>query len=152
MGMSVHGDCLVIRNIINMKLVVLFLACLTVAYGQIVTPACTCGYFVTVGDLEEEVKHLPKIETADCDDLDACVSACSKESNTFSGNMELDHELDNGYTFGQDLCISAMTRFHPFLHKEKVYTYANLCNGPWKWTGDQSDGELCCNMGHQHAC
>merc|ERR1719244_1690232 len=70
-----------------------------------------------------------------------------------SDNGDLDHELPNGYTVGQELCIG-LNNGHGIdnCFREPVYVYSNTCDGPWIWDGLTTLQELCCHEGRHHDC
>merc|ERR1712033_147487 len=87
-----------------------------------------------------------------CDTHDECLERCADEVNEYTNNGDLDSPFPGGFTVGQELCLSAAEHGHTYAHFESVYGYANVCDGPWDYTGVQMQGMICCYDGHYHKC
>merc|ERR1712002_116334 len=129
---------------------ILLLGIVASVYGQ-AFPECRCGFFVTFFTTEIEIHRLPAINLASCDEVDECVVACRAEADKLSGHGDLHYELSNGYSVGQELCIGALTFFMPQVN-DIVHGYANVCHGPWMYTGFSCKQKLCCHFGRHYEC
>ncbi|CAL4083770.1 unnamed protein product [Meganyctiphanes norvegica] len=136
-----------------MKVAVALLAATFVALANASLPTCRCGAFITVNTVEYEVYELPPFEDIDCDTPNACRARCKKEFEKATGDGDLNHDLPNGYTVGQEICI-AMSNHHGLhnVRDEPVYSYFNLCDTLWQYDGETSTNNLCCHEGHYHDC
>ncbi|CAL4083768.1 unnamed protein product [Meganyctiphanes norvegica] len=117
------------------------------------THTCNCGAFITLDHAEYEIHRLPPFDALSCDDIKECKTSCAGEWKKMTGNGDLEHELANGFTVGQELCIG-LNNGHGIdsCYKETVYVFSNTCDGPWIWDGVNSIDELCCHDGHYHDC
>ncbi|CAL4096195.1 unnamed protein product [Meganyctiphanes norvegica] len=121
--------------------------------AQIIHPyECHCGVFVSYPAGVSEVYRMEPLHLEGCDDASLCTQACTDEWNTLTNNGDLTTELPNGYTLGQDICLSAVEHFIPFLNDEPGFVNARLCEGNWKDTGLSTRQNICCNAGHNYDC
>merc|ERR1712142_1411621 len=80
-------------------------------------PTCYCGAFITLeGEgIMYQIHSLPSIEVGSCGNaavVEECMEACAAEWIAFSGNGDFQHQLPNGYTVGQELCIGLVNGGH----------------------------------------
>merc|ERR1719495_2484307 len=133
----------------------IFIAALALAGAQDPPPIpiCNCGAFITLDEAEKEIHRLPPIDGFNCEDNRECRQACRAEWNRITNNGDLDHELENGYSVGEELCIG-LNNGHGIdsCEWEPVYVYSNTCDGPWEWDGETSAQDLCCHEGRHVNC
>merc|ERR1712198_41447 len=111
--------------------------------------SCRCGAFITTDTGDRLLYELPAIDVNSCDQHDACKKRCTKEYDTMSGGGDLDFVTEDGETVGQALC----TEIGHHIRNEHVYAFYEICNGPWEFTGEQTQQKLCCDDHHKyHAC
>merc|ERR1711942_281974 len=149
------GLC-VTRTTADMKGYLALAALLSLAalsWAQIIHPyECHCGVFVSYPVGEAEVYRMQPLHLEGCDNVTACTVACSNEWDDLTNNGDLTTELSNGYTLGQDICLSAVEHFIPFRGDEKGFVNARLCEGNWEDTGKATRQNICCNAGHYYDC
>ncbi|XP_042879843.1 uncharacterized protein LOC122258136 [Penaeus japonicus] len=110
------------------------------ATAQLAAP-CRCGAFVTLDASEVMLYELPPVEVNSCDQNKACQNRCFLEFEQLSGGGDLDFVTSTNSSVGQVLCDAAGTA----VETKFVYAYSEICDGPWEWTGDQTEQPLCCS-------
>merc|ERR1711962_1799571 len=139
----------------TMKSLLLTLLLCTLAAGQIITPyECHCGVFRSYPQGESLIYNLPS-HHVDCDSPDVeqqCFDACVQDWDILAGTGDLNQELENGYTLGQDICLGALELGHFNIVDEIGYVYRRACKGTWADTGARTMQYICCNGGHNYEC
>ncbi|XP_076056197.1 uncharacterized protein LOC143034135 [Oratosquilla oratoria] len=111
---------------------------------------CRCGLFTTGQTTAYIVYELPGIDVPNCDYVWTCKGRCIDEFNEMAagGNLYATHPTGNG-TIGQALCDTI-----PWpIDQSTIYLYSEICNGPWRYTGEHSMQMLCCDKdGQQYIC
>ncbi|CAL4100849.1 unnamed protein product, partial [Meganyctiphanes norvegica] len=105
------------KTFITISAIVLSLAALS--WAQIIDPyECHCGVFISTSTGEIEIYHMHPEHVDGCgteESTAACIASCQNEWTGIYKNGDLDGEMDNGYTLGQELCLGAVELFHPFI-------------------------------------
>ncbi|CAL4067262.1 unnamed protein product [Meganyctiphanes norvegica] len=134
--------------------IILSFAALTGA--QIITPyECHCGVFISIPSGEIEVYHMQSAHVDGCGTPEseaACMDNCKNEWTGMYKNGDLDNELENGYSLGQELCLGAVELFHPFILNANGQVFARNCEGNWEDIDMGTNKPLCCTGGHYHEC
>ncbi|KAG7164181.1 uncharacterized protein LOC121871973 [Homarus americanus] len=116
-------------------------------------PECHCGMFITAFHNEYLVHLLPPFDLDDCSAMEACNSKCNDEFDALTGGGYLNYSLNNGFTVGQELCLTMLTEYDiDHVEEETVYGYARQCNGPWDYDGGSTFDQLCCWEGRYYEC
>ncbi|CAL4152429.1 unnamed protein product, partial [Meganyctiphanes norvegica] len=105
---------------------------------------CNCGVFVATKDGESEIYAMETELIGSCDDITACKDECSLQWLMAVEDGDLDAELSNGKTLGEELCHGAHENHHEHVENVVAYVYARACDGPWTPTGDATLQDLCC--------
>lgn len=134
----------------------IFLSVVALSTSQIITPyECHCGVFISLSQGEIEVFHMHPAHVEGCGTPEAeaaCQENCRTEWTSVYKNGDLDAELSNGYSLGQEVCLGAVELFHPFINKENGQVFARNCEGNWEDIGLGTKQQICCNNGHYHEC
>ncbi|KAG7164238.1 uncharacterized protein LOC121871933 [Homarus americanus] len=133
-----------------MKYLVIFLATLSLAWGQEIH--CHCVTAVTVEDGAELIHGLPFTEVVDCSNFEECELRCSEEFTELTNGGDLDFVLDNGKVVGQVACDNLAKEGYQDLEPSEVYMYSSICHGPWLYNGFKSQQKLCCEGGQYTPC
>ncbi|CAL4142785.1 unnamed protein product [Meganyctiphanes norvegica] len=124
-----------------------------ISWAQIIHPyECHCGVFVPYPTGESEVYRMQPLHLESCDNATLCTIACADEWKDLTNHGDLTTLLPNGYTLGQDICLSAIEHFIPFLNDAPGFVNARLCEGNWEDTGLSTRQNICCNSGHYYDC
>merc|ERR1719369_1056360 len=138
-----------------MKILVALLFIWSLARSQIIHPyECKCGVFRSWPQGEAMIYHLPG-HHIDCDSPDRqqqCFDACQQDWDILAGNGDLSHELESGFTLGQEICLGALELGHWNILDEIGSVYARTCNTHWDDTGSATLQYICCHSGHYTPC
>ncbi|XP_076056407.1 uncharacterized protein LOC143034350 [Oratosquilla oratoria] len=111
---------------------------------------CRCGLFTTGQHGEYIVTELPGIDVPSCEYKHTCEGRCIDEYKnlTSKGNLYATSPTGTG-TVGQLLCDHI-----PYpIDQSLLYLYSEICNGPWRYSGEHTMQMLCCDKdGNQYAC
>ncbi|XP_071537240.1 uncharacterized protein [Panulirus ornatus] len=136
-----------------MKTIGLLLLAIALVWAEDDRPNCSCGMYIQKDDIIRRVYRLDPFQVDNCDAWDVCKTSCANEFSNSTGGGDLNYELSNGYSVGQEICI-ALVQHHGEhnVHNAIVYGYANLCNGPWVYDGVSTINSLCCQDGFFTPC
>ncbi|XP_076056408.1 uncharacterized protein LOC143034351 [Oratosquilla oratoria] len=106
---------------------------------------CRCGLFTTGFHGEYIAYELPGIDVPNCHYKHTCEGRCIDEFKELAAGGNL-YAASGDTTVGQVIC----SNHHHSIDNEMVYLYSEICNGPWRYTGEHSMQKLCCDKDHQH--
>merc|ERR1712042_148327 len=100
-----------------MKVLIVAAALLALASAQKPTDhppmmECQCGVFISVPQGEIEIHRMKNFHMDSCDQTEKCLAGCMEEWVLAADGGDLDAELDNGNTLGQELCPGAQNLHH----------------------------------------